>query len=139
MKNEIIGFTLIELLVAMVVIAVLSSIAVPSYKDYVLRAKITEGISSLSGMRVKLEQYFLDNRTYVGACETNTLAPLPNDLKYFTLSCEDLTSNTYTLIAKGLNFEYSIDENGNKSTVEVPESWTKTEDCWVITKNGQCQ
>ena len=57
------GFTLIELMIAVAIIAILAAIAIPSYSEYVRRGRITEAISALSGMRVKMEQYFQDNRT----------------------------------------------------------------------------
>ena len=71
------GFTLIELMIAVAIIAILAAIAIPSYSEYVRRGRITEAISALSGMRVKMEQFFQDNRSYVGACIAGTVAPVP--------------------------------------------------------------
>ena len=62
------GFTLIELMITVAVIAILAAIAIPAYGDYVRRSKITEASSSLSDMRNRLEQYFLDNRQFPVNC-----------------------------------------------------------------------
>ena len=48
------GFTLIELMIVVGIIAILASIAIPSYSDYVRRSRITEAVSALSGMRVRI-------------------------------------------------------------------------------------
>ena len=58
------GFTIIELMIVVVVIAVLSAIALPSYTDYVTRSKFAEAYAHLADLRVKMEQYYLDNKRY---------------------------------------------------------------------------
>ena len=136
-KNK--GFTLIELMITVLIVGILASIAVPAYRDYVLRAQLTEGISEMANMRTKLEQYFQDNRTYVGACETGTLAPLPTGLKNFALSCSNLGTDTYQITATGSDFTYTVDESNNKATTAVPDKWPLKNNCWVISKAGDCQ
>ncbi len=133
------GFTLVELMITVAIVGILSSIAVPAYRDYVLRAQLTEAVSALSSMRVKMEQHFQDNRTYEGACAAGTLAALPTDLKNFNLACSDLSVDTYTITATGQGFTFAVDEQNSRSTTSAPSGWPTNATCWVTSKNGQCQ
>lgn len=58
------GFTLIELLIAVAVLGIVASIAVPSYRQHVLRTYRTEAIAELLRMRGEQEKHFLQNDTY---------------------------------------------------------------------------
>jgi len=139
------GFTLIELMITVAIIAILSAIAIPAYTDYVRRGRIAEAFSALSGMRVKLEQYFQDNRTYAGACVAGTIAPLPANTANFAYACAGLGLTTYTLIATGQpgttldGFQYTVDQSNLRTTVMTPHStWPSNPGCWVVKRDGSC-
>ena len=137
------GFTLIELMIVVAIVGILASIAVPAYGNYVLRGKLTEASTELAAMRVKLEQYYQDTRTYEGGCAAGTVAPLPSGTKYFTYACPTLTASAFTVTATGIEaqgvdgFVYSIDQNNTKQTTDAPAGWgTMPVNCW-ITKAGE--
>lgn len=137
------GFTLLELMIVVAIIAILASIALPSYRDYVTRGKITEAVSTLSDMRVRLEQFFQDNRTYTGACVAGTLAPLPANTQNFQFSCSSLSDTTYVVRATGFasmnGFVYEINQANTRTTVGVPAGWGGSgSNCWVLKKDGSC-
>lgn len=145
------GFTLIEVMIVVVIVAILASIAVPSYTDYVQRGKITEAISNLSAGRVRMEQLFLDSRSYVGGLGCNAVNdPIAfTDSKYFTYSCTAIGPASYTLTATGRadqgmgGFSYAItDANVKTSTITAPATdsgWaTPANNCWTTKKGGQC-
>jgi len=64
--NKVTGFTLIELMIVIVVVAVLAAIAMPSYRQYVLRTHRTEAKRTLLNVAVAQEKFYLHNNTYAG-------------------------------------------------------------------------
>ncbi|PKO92922.1 MAG: hypothetical protein CVU16_06060 [Betaproteobacteria bacterium HGW-Betaproteobacteria-10] len=136
------GFTLIEVMIVVVIIGILAAIALPNYSEYVTRSRVPEATSGLSDMRVRMEQYFQDNRTYVGACVAGTVAPLPTATN-FTFACSGLAATTYTVTATGggpmAGFSYTVNQsNGRSSTMSSPSTWTGNAGCWVTKKDGSC-
>ena len=140
------GFTLIELMIVVAIIAVLAAIALPIYSDYITRGKLTEAQNNLSALRVAMEQYFQDNRTYASSTTaTNCGVSMPsgNSAKYFSYTCA-LTTSGYTITASGsvtqtTAFSFTIDQTNNHTTPNAPSNWyTTPASCWVTGK-GACQ
>ncbi len=52
------GFTLMELLIVLALVAIMSMIAVPIYRNYVQSAKITEGLTLASTIQLEAEVYY---------------------------------------------------------------------------------
>lgn len=136
------GFTLIEVMITVAIVAILASVALPSYTRYVLRARIIDGVATLSDMRLKLEQYFQDNRTYAGACLPGTVAPLPVATVNFTYACAGLSPTNYLVTATGVGamagFVYTLDQANARVTTSVPVGWVANATCWVTKQDGSC-
>ena len=58
------GFTLIELMIVVAIVGILVAVAVPSYNNYVARAKITEGLVSVNPIKSEITRYFSMNGTF---------------------------------------------------------------------------
>ena len=145
------GFTLVELMTVVAVMAILAVIAVPAYNDYVTRGKIPEATANLSDLRVKMEQWYQDNRNYQNAAATacGVTMPAAPVVRYFTFTCANPGGNQfYTLTATGtvsmLGFVYTINESNVKTSTitagskAAQNSWTGNANCWVTRKGGSC-
>ena len=153
------GFTLIELMIVVAIVGILATIALPAYNDYVTRGKIQEATSQLSDLRVKMEQYYMDNRKYnaaAGVCGIGAVPVAPPQVRYFLYGCTSAGANaagneqTYIVTATGIaaqgmdGFVFSINEGNTKATAITAGSaaaaggYAGNATCWVQKKSGTC-
>lgn len=148
------GFTLIEVMIVVAIVAILAALALPSYRDYILRGKLVDATTLLSAGRANMERYFQDNRTY--AQQSTSIYP-PCDalaagrtLGSFTLTCTTPAApnaTTYVLTAQGsgqtANFTYTVDQVGAQTTaISANGPWpavaASVTTCWIVKRGQSC-
>ena len=95
------GVTLIELMIVVIVIAVLGTIALPSYRQYAVRSQRTEAKIALLQLSTNQERFYLHNRRYGGTADLAALG-FPtgkSDRGAYTLTIPVASSTTYTATA----------------------------------------
>lgn len=70
MKGRTRGFTLVELMIAVAVIAVLAAIALPSYQNYMFRARRADGREMLQRIASAQERFYTNRMRYTADLTT---------------------------------------------------------------------
>ena len=136
-RNKVSGFTLIEIMVVVVLIGILTSIAVPSYRSYMMKSNRTDAKVSLLKIAAAQEKNYLQFNTYttdLGALDMTTLA----NNGHYTMSVVDADTSEFNALATAREGQaedtkclvFSINElgqtfggaNANKDDFD-PECW----------------
>ena len=147
------GFSLIELMIAVVIVGIITAVAIPNYSDYVTRSRVPEATAALGDLRVRMEQFFQDNRTYpTGGCVVAPTAPTATQVSValgssFDFTCA-ATATTFTVTAAGkgpmAGFQYTLNQFNTRATnfsgAAAAAGWTShtPNSCWVTKKGGKC-
>lgn len=97
------GFTLIELVVAIAIVAILSAIAIPSYRDSMFRARRADGREMLQRVASAQERFYTNRNVYTADLTTVAglnLGTTNSEAGHYTLAVAlDATAQTFTLTA----------------------------------------
>ena len=137
------GFSLIELMITLAIAAIIAAVAVPGYRDHILRGRIPEATSTLSALAMQLEQHYQDNQAYSDA---NGCAITIPTSEFFTFECAANDSGqSFLLKASGkstgpmTDFVFTLDQNGNAKTTQLPASWGRAPfNCWINKRSSTC-
>lgn len=143
MKRQQTGMTLIEIMIVVAIIGILSAVAIPAYRDYVTRGRVSEAFSALAMVQPNAEQWWSNKRTFVGFGDRTQSPTFPTDTTNFTYLISNDTPSTYLVTATGIGlssgFAYTIDQQGNRKTTGVPSDWAGNNNpCWVDRRSGTC-
>lgn len=122
------GFTLIELMIAVAVIAILASIALPSYRGYVERATRTDAHAGLNEVASVLERCYTVHNSYNSSnCSLSNGDTRDSPDGNYTVTVTS-TATTYTLTA-GLRSGRGPDGCSGNMTLNH-QGVRSPADCW---------
>lgn len=147
------GFTLLELLFAMVVLATLVAIALPSFSEVTRRGKLREAPVAFSEILANMQKFYLLNKSYraaAGAC--GVAMPTSPRVSYFTYRCDAAPDGkSFTVTATSVAslgtvpatgaYVYSMSWDGDrlsKSTLAFAGASITGKPCWLLYANGGC-
>jgi prepilin-type N-terminal cleavage/methylation domain-containing protein len=94
------GFTLIELLVVMIILAILTAIAIPSYLSFRDRANKSAAGADLRAAIPSVEAFFADHGTYAGMDASKLKASYDASVNPSIISVYSATASGYCVQAK---------------------------------------
>lgn len=130
------GVTLIELVVVMVIIGILAAIAIPSYRQYVIRSQRVDATAGLLRLATAQEKFYLQNNTYATQAQIAVAPPAGLGIAgtehgWYTLTITDSSAAGFTAtavpVAGGPQAGdacqlFQVNDRGVK-TATIPKCW----------------
>lgn len=135
--RRVAGFTLLELMIVVVIIAILSAIAIPSYRQYVLRGHRTDATRALQDLAAREENYYFAKNAYSKVLTTDLNGSANMAGTYFNITIPSASSTDYTLRADAIGTQeqdttcafFTLDRAGNSLSASAGGADTSAT-CW---------
>ena len=103
MKHQHQGFTLIELMIVVAIIGLLAALALPSYSDYVIRTRVSEGMSLAEGFKALISEATTPVELASNVATANSSVAASNPSKYVASITAVAASGVITIVFNSTN------------------------------------
>ena len=101
------GFSLIELMIVVAIIAIISSVAYPSYQESIAKSRRADAQANLLELAQFMERHYTANNTYQDTSTTPpsapglpfTVSPKDGGSTFYNIALSAITATSYTLTA----------------------------------------
>ena len=129
MRSRVKGFTLIEVLIVLVIIGILTAIAIPAYRQYVVRAARHQAEATMLNLSQMEERYYSNNYNYYAV---TAVAPAPEPNGWSNFSGDGMSVRKYDIAV------YVPNPNNNTNPASYliqasPSNGFDDPDCGILT------
>ena len=128
------GFTLMELMIVVAIVGILAAVALPSYKDHVLRTRRVTAASCLMELAQQMERQYATGMSYVVALPAASCRTDLTGFYTFAFATGEPTASTYKIEATPAGAQAN---DGKCATLSINHKGEKTEsgtgtatECW---------
>ncbi len=140
------GVTLIELVVVIMIVGILAAVAIPSYRNYVVRSQRADAKDALLALATQQEKHYLQCNTYATTIDVATncaagelQAPDVSKNGWYQLDIPNGNATAFTVRATAVNGEnqwqdtacrtFTVDQAGVRTAAEDGGA-DNTAECW---------
>lgn len=96
-RRRVDGFTLIELMIVVVVVAILATVALPSYQEHVRKSRRVDAQSAMLELAQFMERHYTIHSSYMGTALPSSVTSRVAD--FYTITLGTQSAQAYTLQA----------------------------------------
>ena len=143
-RRHVLGFTLLEIMFAIVIVAALAAIAIPSYKNYIEKLKVNKAIAEIAEISLAIERFHSVNLTYPTSLAqlgiSIPLDPWGNSYKYLAIAVSPPPNTGQVRRDRSLtpiNTDYDLYSMGKDGLTATQLNAPKAQDDVVRASNGE--
>lgn len=129
------GFTLIEMMIILVIVTILVSLAIPSFRDTLRKSRRSDAMNAITDVHLAQERWRVNNTTYATLVQLGKADPMPSPDGHYNLTITGRTAHAYNIVATAQG-DQANDSCGNFTLAFDAGTITKTtssgvaDQCW---------